>query len=87
MRMEITTRGNTCQAIYKVFPFDSEILKDNPMHVYQVIVIRTFITILLLNKDFKVTNDIVTKIKKKDSIEQGSANYSSQAKSVPLLVL
>lgn len=86
MRMEITTRGNTCQAIYKVFPFDSEILKDNPMHVYQVIVIRTFITILLLNKDFKVTNDIVTK-KKKDSIEQGSANYSSQAKSVPLLVL
>lgn len=86
MRMEITTRGNTCQAIYKVFPFDSEILKDNPMNVYQVIVIRTFITILLLNKDFKVTNDIVTK-KKKDSIEQGSATYSSQAKSVPLLVL
>lgn len=35
------------------------------MHVYQVIVIRTFITILLLNKDSKVTNDIVTKKKKK----------------------
>lgn len=70
VRMEIMTcgqsLGDTYQVLYNVFSYDSEVLPRNFLEeslgpVYQVLVTRIFITILLLNKDLKVNNNIVAK--------------------------